>query len=343
VSLGFASGDGLTGENNITIGKGAGSFTSGSNNIYLGLNAGRNRPLTDNTFLARNITDVYFGNISSATPAEYTIHGTDGLTANIAGANVNIAGGRGTGSGTGGDITFLIAPVGLGAPTTPNGLVERMRIAQDGNVGIGTVTPNNILEITGAADESGLRFTNLTSATATAGPGVYCDKVLTVDAQGDVILVDRFDCSTSPSMKTEENEELERELEATKEELAQLNSKLSDLEQSIEKCCANHQQIPPSENTAINVRLGSDPVLYQNTPNPFGENTFINFFVPASAGTAMIVFHDDYGRVLKEVDVVERGMNKVNMQGSDLVNGIYTYSLMIDGRIIDTKKMLKVR
>ena len=34
-------------------------------------------------------------------------------------------------------------------------------------------------------------------------------------------------------------------------------------------------------------------------------------------------------------------MNKINLDGRDLSSGIYTYSLMIDGDIIDTKKMMK--
>jgi hypothetical protein len=56
-----------------------------------------------------------------------------------------------------------------------------------GNIGIGTVNPNNKLEITGATGSSGLRFTNLNAASATTlSTG---GKVLSVDANGDIILV----------------------------------------------------------------------------------------------------------------------------------------------------------
>jgi Collagen triple helix repeat (20 copies) len=73
--------------------------------------------------------------------------------------------------------------------TTPDGTattVERMRISNGGNVGIGTTTPNNKLEINSAVvDASGLRFTQLTSgSTPTASNG----KLLTVDATGNVII-----------------------------------------------------------------------------------------------------------------------------------------------------------
>jgi len=55
----------------------------------------------------------------------------------------------------------------------------RMHINHDGNIGIGTVTPNNKLEINGTG--SGLRFTNLKSTTPYTS-------ALTVNADGDVIL-----------------------------------------------------------------------------------------------------------------------------------------------------------
>jgi hypothetical protein len=72
-----------------------------------------------------------------------------------------------------------------GRATTPF-FNEQMRILNNGNVGIGTATPANKLEITqGTAGNSGLRFTNLTSSsTATTASS----KVLGVNANGDVIL-----------------------------------------------------------------------------------------------------------------------------------------------------------
>jgi hypothetical protein len=63
---------------------------------------------------------------------------------------------------------------------------EIMRVTSAGNIGIGTTSPANKLEITqGTAGNSGLRFTNLNSAsTATTSSS----KVLGVNSSGDVIL-----------------------------------------------------------------------------------------------------------------------------------------------------------
>jgi len=69
--------------------------------------------------------------------------------------------------------------------------IERIHIdasANSGNVGIHTPTPGNTVEINSDVDdESGLRFTDLNSSSTTSA--FWNSKVLTVDQQGDVILV----------------------------------------------------------------------------------------------------------------------------------------------------------
>lgn len=67
---------------------------------------------------------------------------------------------------------------------------ERMRILGNGNVGINNASPANKLEITeGTTGNSGLRFTNLTNTLTGAMPNPTT-RVLSVDNQGNVIMVD---------------------------------------------------------------------------------------------------------------------------------------------------------
>jgi Domain of unknown function (DUF5011)/Chaperone of endosialidase len=66
-----------------------------------------------------------------------------------------------------------------------------------GNVGVGTVNPGNKFEITqGSSGNSGLRFTNLLSTSATTTSN---GKALTVNASGDVVLVDSVGSAATAS------------------------------------------------------------------------------------------------------------------------------------------------
>jgi len=68
-----------------------------------------------------------------------------------------------------------------------SGSSSKLYVRSDGNIGIGTTTPDARLEVnSGTADVSGLQFTQLTSASAAGGAGT---KVLSVDASGNVVLV----------------------------------------------------------------------------------------------------------------------------------------------------------
>ncbi len=85
------------------------------------------------------INDIFFGKgVSSSAPTGYTINGTSGSGTDIQGGNVTFAGGRGTGTGAGGDLVFSTAGAGGTSSSTLNGLSERVRITSAGNVGIGT-------------------------------------------------------------------------------------------------------------------------------------------------------------------------------------------------------------
>jgi hypothetical protein len=79
-------------------------------------------------------------------------------------------------------------------------------------------------------------------------------------------------------------------------------------------------------------------VLYQNTPNPFKEKTEIRYSLSEEINTAEIYVFDMQGKLLKKYSADKSGV--VVIKGSDLKAGIYLYSLIVDGKQIDTKRMI---
>jgi hypothetical protein len=130
----------IIGRNNVasgirTINLGVSIVNTGTNNITLGLGAYNNQ---SNTFVAGGavtglnwaINNVYFGsgiqrdNVTTGVGADYTINGSGALGTDFAGGNITIAGGKGTGAGTAGDVIFATSTV-LGSGTTLQSLTNR--------------------------------------------------------------------------------------------------------------------------------------------------------------------------------------------------------------------------
>jgi len=102
-------------------------------------------------------------------------------------------------------------------------------------------------------------------------------------------------------------------------------------------------QAPPSvsEENAINVRL-SNEMLDQNIPNPLANNTSIRYNIPANAGNASLVIRDMNGKAIRQI-TLKPGAGTVNIDAAALNAGTYSYTLIVDGKQADSKKMVVAR
>lgn len=82
-------------------------------------------------------------------------------------------------------------------------------------------------------------------------------------------------------------------------------------------------------------------VLDQNAPNPFTNQTIINYYIPADATHVQIEFFDMNGKMIKTTEVADRGNGRLIVYAGELRDGVYSYSLVVDGKVIDTKRMIK--
>lgn len=126
-----------------------------------------------------------------------------------------------------------------------------------------------------------------------------------------------------------------------------LLKEIENLKTQLEKCCeanSNNGNSLKSDSRATE-KTGEETApeglkLFANAPNPFKESTEIKMTVPASVASATLAIYDLNGRQLKAVSVTGRGSVSVTIEGSELTPGMYLYSLLADGQLIDTKTMV---
>ena len=87
----------------------------------------------------------------------------------------------------------------------------------------------------------------------------------------------------------------------------------------------------------------SSASLSQNIPNPFNNITTIGYSIPQKFSSAQIIISDQSGKVLKQVNAGGAGKGSLKVDASTLASGAYSYSLIVDGKLIDTKQMVLVK
>ncbi|HRI21377.1 MAG TPA: tail fiber domain-containing protein, partial [Panacibacter sp.] len=95
-----------------------------------------------------------------------------------------------------------------------------------------------------------------------------------------------------------------------------------------------------SQSSIITVNGAS---LDQNMPNPFNTATSIGYTLPQKFTSAQLAVNDANGKLLKQVLLSGTGKGKTTIETASLAAGTYTYSLVIDGKLIGSKKMILVK
>ena len=78
----------------------------------------------------------------------------------------------------------------------------------------------------------------------------------------------------------------------------------------------------------------------QNKPNPFSESTVITLNIPEGTQKASIFIYDMSGKQVKAIPVDDRGETNITVFASDLTAGMYIYTLVVDGKVKVTRKMI---
>jgi len=90
---------------------------------------------------------------------------------------------------------------------------------------------------------------------------------------------------------------------------------------------------------AGNILTDNKPFVYQNYPNPFSNQTTIQFELPKSTEVELLV-HDHFGRiVMTKRELLGEGLQQFDINGRELATGMFFYTIVTDGFKV-TKRMV---
>jgi hypothetical protein len=123
-------------------------------------------------------------------------------------------------------------------------------------------------------------------------------------------------------------------------ELVELKKALSD-SSSIKSNGSGFKSTSLSEETTVSGESESEKaILYGNQPNPFFSDTEIKYVIPENSSSAKLIIHDMQGIELKSFTISQKGLGSIVINGSELRAGMYLYTLIVDNKNIDSKRMI---
>lgn len=202
---------------------------------------------------------------------------------------------------------------GVGTNAIGDNGVERARITSAGNLGINTISPTAKLHVNGD-----VRFQNLPS-----GTGRYS---LVMDDSGRVFkqVTDSLPADTA--------------LAALQQEVAELRAIVAGIQAQMGSSMRTGSL---DVSTDITVNRSSSLAAQ---PNPFNGTTSIRYTYPATAKQAFINVTDLNGNRVKRFDLRAGGGNSLSLTFDGSVNaGTYIYNLEVDGRVVESRKLVYVK
>jgi uncharacterized protein YukE len=149
----------------------------------------------------------------------------------------------------------------------------------------------------------------------------------------------------------DEIKELKANLEQEKAEKAALEEKVNQLNEKVNQLADQVNCVSQSFNKADEESLNQktatlsnedadQAMLLQNRPNPYSDETVIPYYLPENSQNATMLITNTQGQMLKRIPLEGTGKGELTLQTADLNKGQYQYTLIIDGRQIQTRKMI---
>ena len=136
---------------------------------------------------------------------------------------------------------------------------------------------------------------------------------------------------------TMENGELKSANEQQQKQIDELKSKIDQVQSSID----NQKSSMSNGYAKLQIsNLEPQTLLGQNIPNPFDNSTLIPFRIPKDCKDASIMITNTSTSEVISLIPISCNEDHVSIDAGTLASGSYSYTLYVDGKLIDTKNMI---
>jgi hypothetical protein len=123
-----------------------------------------------------------------------------------------------------------------------------------------------------------------------------------------------------------------------KEIIEEQENRFDAIEKKLAELLNQKSETPDIEK--LSLTRTSDTYLKQNMPNPFQGKTSIEYFIPQHIKKAALRISSIDGKVLKEQNIAGRTKGFVVIEADAFPAGTYVYTLILDGKVMHSKKMI---
>lgn len=207
--------------------------------------------------------------------------------------------------------------------TAGNG-IERMRINKIGYLGIDQPSPTARLDVvctavSGQTNPSNIRFENLQTGLGS---------VLVIDANGYVYKESE---AAGAVANTALVTDMQSQIQELQNQVQELRSLLST-------------RLALSSNELKQLNNESASWLGDVHPNPANNSTTIDYSLPSGVGAAVCQVYSLSGVQVTAIALpAVQGKSQVQLNTGQLAQGMYIYALVVDGKVLDTKKLVVAR
>lgn len=155
-----------------------------------------------------------------------------------------------------------------------------------------------------------------------------------VDKTGAIMGL-RYSDFTMPMIKAVQ--ELSAENDLLKQNNISMQKQIDELKSLVQSLAKNNASVMRDNNIVATASLE------QNAPNPFSSNTIIRYHLPSNITSAQIQVNNASGNTVKTFTVKGNAAGTVTINANELASGSYYYTLIIDGKKVDSKQMILIK